>query len=86
MKSGRLGEQLMGSEKQHGKIASLLYAQSTLRQVRDVMQQQGFESAVYFVEMAYVVVSDQLRATTGDQNGNDNRPDRLPPSLTDGAK
>jgi hypothetical protein len=67
----------MQSEKQHGKIASLLYAQSTLRQVRDVMQQQGFDSQVYFVEMAYVVVSDAIRkmsAEAGATGGNDNVP------------
>jgi hypothetical protein len=74
----------MGSERHHGKIASLLYAQSTLRQVRDAMQQQGLDSAVYFVEMAYVVVSDQLRAANSEPTGNDNRP--RPSSSKDGTE
>lgn len=44
-----------------------MFAQSTLRQVRDLMQAQGLDSPVYFVEMAYVVVSDTLRTTAGAQ-------------------
>jgi hypothetical protein len=58
-------------ESAHGKIAALMFAQSTLRQVRDLMQAQGLDSPVYFVEMAYVVVSDTLRSTTGNQQGTD---------------
>lgn len=66
----------MRSEAAHGKIAALMFAQSTLRQVRDLMQQQGLDSPVYFIEMAYVVVSDTLRKTTDDTDGSQGKSDR----------
>lgn len=65
----------MRSETAHGKIAALVFAQSTLRQVRDLMQQQGLDSPVYFVEMAYVVVSDTLRKTHGEPDSSQDKDD-----------
>lgn len=58
--------------KQSKKLQNLHYAQTMLRQIRQTAQADGESLLTYLVEMAYLEVSDRIRATWALKGNNPN--------------